>query len=335
MFVMRALAVPLALLALTACGSVHPAGSAEAQPIPWLPLAANLTPAPIPSPQPYPVPPGTPACTASGLVAVAANSQGATGYVLVPIVFAGSGAVACFLDGTPRVVLLDSRGHDLAFAQRPPYSPAEAPGPALVEPGPAPDPHTGLKVGQASLTIDWESQPESCLGQAPALVAGARIDIPGGGAITTQITSVPAAYACQGVGVSSFYGPQMPVETSPPPALPEAVLHAANSARAGQRFTYTVTLSNATREPMDLVANCPNYFEGLMTDDGLSVTGKQIYRFNCGPAGTLSPGRTATFEIELDVPAAVPHGQYRLTFLLSLTNAFGKPQPPPVQVTVS
>jgi len=332
---MRTLAVPLALVALTACGSVHPAGSAEVQPIPWLPLAANLTPAPIPSPQPYPVPPGTPACTARGLVALEANSQGATGHVIVPIVFSGSGAAACFLDGTPHVVLLDSRGHDIAFAQRPPYFPAEVPGPALVEPGPPPDPHTGFKVGQASLTIDWDSQPELCPGDAPALVAGARIDIPGGGAITTQITSVPAAYACQGVGVSSFEGLPMPVETSPPPALPEAVLHAANSAIAGQRFAYTVTLTNATRVPIDLVANCPNYFEGLMTDDGLSVTGKQIYRLNCGPAGTLKAGQTATFEIELDVPAAVPHGQYRLLFLLSLSNAFGKPQAPPVQVAVS
>ncbi len=335
MFVLRTLVASLALLALTACGSVHPTASAEQQPIPWLPLPANLTVVPVPSPQPYPIPPGTPACTARDLVAGVTGSQGATGYVVTSIAFAGSGAAACFLDGTPHVVLLDSRGRDLAFTQRSPYFPAEVPGPALVEPGPPPDPHTALKIGQASLTIDWMSQPEACLGQAAASVAGARIGIPGVGAITTQIANVPAAYACQGVGVSSFEGPPMPVESSPPPALPEAFVHAASSAKAGRPFRYTVTLTNPTATPMDLVANCPNYFEGLMTDAGLSVTGKQLYLLNCGPAGALGSARAATFEIELDVPASVPDGTYRLTFVLAWANALAKPSKSPVQVTVS
>jgi len=335
MFVLRTLAVGLVLLALTACGSIHPTVPAEQQPIPWLPLTANLTAPSVPSPQPYPVPPGTPACTGRGLVAVVAGSQGATGHVVTSISFSGTGASACFLDGTPHVMLLDAGGHDLAFTQRAPYFPAAVLGPAMVEPGPAPDPHTALKVGQASLTIDWVSQPEACLGQAPASVAGARIGILGGGAVTIQIASVPAGYACQGVGVSSFEGPSMPVETSPPPALPEAVVDAPNSAKAGKQYRYTVTLSNTTTAPMDLVANCPNYFEALMTAAGLSVTGKQFYQLNCAPAGTLAAARAATFEIKLDVPADVPYGAYSLTFVLGWGNAFSKSTSPPVQVTVS
>ena len=206
----------------------------------------------------------------------------------------------------------------------------------IVEPGPAPDPHTALKVGQASLTIDWVSQPEACLGQPPAFVAGARIGIPGGGAVTGQISNVPAGFACRGVGVSSFEGPSMPVETSPPPELPEVALHAPNLAKVGKQYRYTVTLTNRTTVPMDLIANCPDYFEAFMTPgNGFPVTGKHFYRLNCPPAGTLAPGRGATFEIKLDVPADVPLGSYSLAFRLGFGNEIGKVTSPSVQVTVS
>ena len=333
---MRTLTVGLALFVLTACGSVRPTVTAEQQPIPWLRLTANLTPPPVSSPQPFPVPPGTRACTAHDLIAVVDGSQGATGNVVTSFTFAGTGTSACFLNGTPHVTLLDAASHDLAFTQHAPYFAAEVLGPALVEPGPSPEPHTALKVGQASLTIDWVSQPEACLGEPPASVAGVRIGILGGGTVTVQISSVPAGYACQGVGVSSFEGPSMPVETSPPPALPKVAVHAPSSSKAGEQYRYTVTLTNKTTAAMDLVANCPNYFEAFITPgNGLPLTGKQFYQLNCAPAGTLAPGDAATFEIKLDVPPDVPHGAYSLTFVLGWRNAFGKTASPPVQVTVS
>ncbi|MGH7760487.1 MAG: DUF4232 domain-containing protein [Candidatus Dormibacteraceae bacterium] len=275
-------------------------------------------------------------CTAHELIAMDDGSQGATGHVVTSITLAASGTSACFLDGTPSVTLLDSAGDDLAFKQHDAYFPASVLGRALLEPGPPPDPHMALKAGQASLSIDWVSQPEACLGEAPAAIAGARISTPGGGAVTVEIASVPAAYACQGLGVSSFEGLSMPVEKSPPPPLPSASLTVPSSAHAGRAFRYLVTLTNHTAVSIDLVANCPNYFEALITPAHVvSFTGKQFYRLNCAPAGTLAPGRSATFEIKLDVPADVQHGPYSLAFTLGNANALGKPSSPSVQVTVN
>ena len=113
------------LFALMACGSMHSTVTAQQQPIPWLPLPANLTAPSIPSPQPYPVPPGTRPCTAHDLIAVVDGSQGATGHVVTSITFSTAGTSACFLDGTPPVTLLDAGGHALAFTQHAPYFPAE------------------------------------------------------------------------------------------------------------------------------------------------------------------------------------------------------------------
>lgn len=332
---MRRLVVGLAVLMSSACAAVHPPATSGSNPIPWLPLAADLTPPPAASPQPFPIPAGTPACRAQDLTAVDVGSQGATGHVVTSIVFAGRTTSACFLGGTPTVSLLDATGHDAGFSQRSPYFPTEVLGPALIEPGPAPAPHTGLKYGQASTTIDWVSQPEACLGSEGVSIAGAKLGIPGGGTLSVPVVGAPGGYACQGVGASSFEGPPVPVESSPEPLLPAISLQAPASAKAGQRYRYVVMLTNDTSATMDLAANCPNYFEALVTPGtGFSITGKQFYRLNCRPAGTLASGRSARFEIELDVPSSVQPGSYDLVFDLGYWNAMSKIGSPSVRVTV-
>lgn len=332
---MRRLIVGFAMLMSSACAAVQPATRSESNPIPWLPLAADLTPPSVASPQPIPIPAGTQACRAQDLTAIDSGSQGATGHVVTSIVFAGRGTSACFLDGTPTVSLLDAAGHDVGFSQHSPYFPAEVVGPALIEPGPAPTPHTGVKYGQAWITIDWVSQPEACLGSQGVSIATAKLGIPGDSALWVPVGGAPAGYACQGVGASSFEGPPAPVQSSPQPSLPAISLQAPTSAKAGQHYRYVVTLTNDSAAAMDLAADCPNYFEALVTPDtGLSITGKQFYRLNCGPAGTIASGRSARFAIELDVPSSVQPGPYDLMFDLGYWNAMSKLGPPAVRVTV-
>lgn len=322
---MRRLVVGFAVLMSSACAAVHPSATSGPNPIPWLPLAADLTPPPVASPQPFPIPAGTPTCRAQDLTAVDVGSQGATGHVVTSIMFAGRAPSACFLEGTPTVALLDATGHDAGFRQRSPYFPNEVLGPALVEPGPAPATHTGLKYGEASTTIDWVSQPEACLGSEGVSIASAKLGIPGGGTLSVPVVGAPGGYACQGVGASSFEGPPVPVESSPEPLLPAISLQAPAFAKAGQHYRYLATLTNDTSGAMDLGANCPNYFEALVTPGtGISITGKQFYRLNCAPAGTLSSGRSARFEIELVVPASVQPGSYDLVFDLGYWNPMSK-----------
>lgn len=324
--------IALVMLALTACAALHSPG--PEQRIPWLPLKADLNAPPVPSPQPMPVPPGTPKCSAGQLLGGVIGSQGATGNVITSFAFSASGSTACYLDGTPLVTLLDPNGKDLGFHQRNPYMPSMVSGPALVNPGPKPEMPQGLKFGEAGFNIDWISQPEACQAQSGVTVASARIKVASGGTVLIPLPQVPAGYPCQGVGVSSFEGPAMPVEVTPPPTLPAVAVTAPTSAKAGMRFDYTVALTNDTKAPMNFVANCPNYEEELFSAGGLPLGGKHFYKLNCAPAGTLAPGQSAKFQMILSVPVDASPGGYNLVFMLGYWNAMSRfTEPRAVHIT--
>lgn len=320
----------VAALTLSACAATHPASTQPAGSdllIPWKALPADLAAPPVPSPHGVPVPPGTPACKAGDLLAGVIGSNGAGGHVLTSFAFATSATAACFLDGMPAVTLLDSSGRDLGFAQRAAFAPAVVSGPVLVNPGPKPEEHQGLKFGEAGLTIDWVSQPEPCPGQNGSTIAAARIQLPTGGSDSVSIPQEPAGYACAGVGVSSFEGPAAEVAAPQPPALPSIAVNAPSSAKAGHRFEYIVTLTNDTQAPMDLAAICPNYEEELITTGGFPLGGKHFYKLNCAPAGTLATGKSAKFQMLLDIPANTDSGDYRLVFMLGFWNAMTRISP--------
>ena len=314
------------LLAVAGCGPLHPltAASTPGGTIPWKALPADLTPAPVPSPQARPVPPGTPACTAGDLAGAVVGSQGATGHVIASFAFAGTGKSDCHVDGTPALTVLDGAGKTLPFAARSPYFPPAVTGPQLVSPGPLPDPHTALKYGQASLTIDWVSQPEACPGQGGVTIAKAVIAIPGGGSLTIALPAAPEAYECQGLGVGSFESPPVPVESVPVPDLPAIKLGIQGPAIPGKAFEYLVTLTNDTKQSMNLASRCPNYEEELFADTVAGsppLGGKHFYMLNCASAGTLAPGASRVFQMVFDVPADATPGTYALVFSMGYSNA--------------
>lgn len=326
-----------ALLVVAGCGPLHPlsAGSPPAGTIPWKALPADLTPTPVPSPQARPVPQGTPPCTAGVLAGAVIGSQGVTGHVLASFAFAGIGKSDCFVDGTPIVTVLDGAGTPLPLAAHAPFSPPEVKGPQLVSPGPIPEPHTALKYGQAGLTIDWVSQPEACPGQGAVTIAKAVIAIPGGGSLTITLPPAPAAYLCQGLGVGSFESPPMPVESVPVPDLPAVQLGVQGPAIPGKPFEYLVTLTNDTKQPMNLSSTCPNYEEEMFADivaGSPPLGGKHFYMLNCAPAGTLAPGASRVFQMIFNVPADATPGTYALVFMMGYSNAMTEVDKRPVVV---
>ena len=113
-----------------------PLAPSAGQVVPWTPLEPNWAP-PAPSLGPAPLPPGTAPCQANDLAGNVIGSNGATGHVLTSFGFTGATAV-CYLDGTPSVGILDSKGNPIAFRQQAPDMPPLHPGRALIEPGPAP-----------------------------------------------------------------------------------------------------------------------------------------------------------------------------------------------------
>jgi hypothetical protein len=331
----RLLTALAALMLLAACDIPHqpaPAGKV----IPWLPLAANLTPPVIPPPAPASVPPGTQPCQATDLVGAATGGQGGTGHFFTSFVFAGTGPGACYLDGTPPVGLRDSDRNTIVIRQQAPFMPPLQPGPALVYPGPVPTPDTALKLGQAELPIDWVTQPEACIGEQPVVPAEALISIPGGGVLAVAIPPEPAAYACQGFGVGAFEGPYVPVQTSPPPPLPAIELQVPLSARIGHSLEYQVTLTNSRDQPLDLVVLCPTYEEELFADivkGSPPLGGKHLYSLNCAPVGSLKPGAGVTFQIVFKVPADAAPGKYTLLFALGYGNAMSSALQAPVTLS--
>src|SRR5438874_13595811 len=99
----------IGLLALTACGSVHPQAAGSTSVVPWLPLhTGGVFPTP-PSPSPVPpdpIPAGTPACTASQLEAAVVGQSGAGQNVTTPVVFRNRSSVVCYVSGYPDVSVL-------------------------------------------------------------------------------------------------------------------------------------------------------------------------------------------------------------------------------------
>jgi len=317
----------LAVAALVCgCGAVHPLTSSQST-VPWLPLPADLTPLPVASPLPVPVSRGTPTCLLSDLEGAVIGSNGATGHVLTVFAFATSSAQACQVNGTPVVTLMDGSGGVLGFKNRAPYFPDEVSGPALIEPGPAPIFGLGPKYGEAALTIDWISQPESCPGDAAAKIATARIEIAGVGTVSVGIPAEPPGYACAGVGVGALADPVIPGVTPPEPPVPAPSIVAPAKVKAGDRLTYVVTLSNPTKLPLDLRKQCPNYEEELFADienGSPPLGGKHLYRLNCEAAGVLKPGAPMSFAMVFDVPADTAPGSYTLAFMIGYGNAMSR-----------
>lgn len=309
---------------IAACGPLHPITSSQGA-VPWLPLPADMTPAPDASPQAMPVPPGTPLCTLADLQGAYTGSNGATGHVEVGFAFAGHGTQDCYVEGTPAISLLDGAGRDLGFKNRAPYFPDQVSGPALVQPGPAPVPYAGPKYGQAALTIDWVSQPEACPpGEPSSQVSAVRVGIAGVGAFTIRMPQLPVAYACQGVGVGTLAGPPLPVETVPAQPVPDPAIIVPTQVRAGSELKYVVTLTNPTKLPIDLRRQCPNYEEELFADivhGGPPLGGKHFYALNCNAAGVLEPGKPVAFAMVLQVPADAAPGSYTLIFDIGMSNA--------------
>jgi len=316
-----------ALVLMAACGAIHPLTTSHGT-VPWLPLPADMTPRPVPAPQAVPVPPGTPICAASELEGAYTGSNGATGHVEVSFGFAGSGAQACYVEGTPAITLLDAGGHDLGFTNHAPYFPDEVSGPALVQPGQTPSPYEGLKYGQAGLTIDWVSQPEACPPGEPAShVSAVRVVIANVGTFTLQLPPTPAAYACQGVGVGALAGPPLQVEAPLEPPVPDPAIVAPTKVQAGHQLKYTVMLTNPTKLPIDLRQHCPIYEEELFADivhGSPPLGGKHFYALNCKAAGVLEPGKPMAFAMVLQVPADAAPGTYTLIFNIGNANAMTK-----------
>ena len=280
---------------------------------------------------------GVPTCTAKELTGAVIGTNGTGGHVLVAFGFSSRGQFACYLQGTPSVVLIDAHGRTIPLKQRPPFIPSSHAGLALVIPGPpAAADHLGLKYGQAALSIDWISQPESCPDPSSFVVATARIFLSTGGDLKVAVPPAPAAYGCAGVGVGNFESPLPPGHALPPPALPEVALHVPAEVAAGNQLRYQVTLTNQTKTPIDFASVCPTYEAELFVDlthGSPPLWGKHLSQLNCARVAKLLPAASATFEMAFAIPADAAPDTYTFVFMLGYANAMSKHAEAKVRIT--
>ncbi len=323
---MRARSLALAVLAVALCScaatSHFAADTAQgnpSDPVPW--ISATPSSMLLPTPSPTVIPAGTHPCQAADLRPVFGGISALTGGQLAAsILFGNRSATACVLQGVPAVQLFDSGGHQIPLTTT--ASQGMPSDPVLVQPGTADVQAHIPRAGIAYAEIDWQTHDGAGFPCAPIPQEGTAVamSLPGGGdslriAVSDPMSRWSSIAPCYGrLAVSSFQRWPAP-EPSPTPNPLESlavVIDAPSSVSRGSVMHYTVTLRNTDTQPVVFPADCPVY--GQWAADSTQAFAKDFYLLNCRPVGTIAPGQSVRFAMQMAVPSATGPGQYTLTW---------------------
>jgi uncharacterized protein DUF4232 len=321
---MRARFLVLAILALTLCacaaGAPITAGTKgdHGDPVPW--ISATPTTLMLPTPSPTVIPAGTRPCQAADLRAVFGGIGALTGGQLAAsILFGNQSPSACVLQGVPTVQLFDSGGHQIPLTNRAAEGlPSE---PVLVQSGTADVQAYIPRAGLAYAEMEWQTHDGAGSACAPTPREGTAVvmSLPGGGgSLRVVVSSDPLSRwstiaPCYGrLSVSAFQHWPAP-EASPPPNPLDSLtigIDVPSSVSADSVLRYTVTLQNTGSQPVVFPADCPIYVE--WASDSIRAFAKEPHILNCRPAGTIAPGQSVRFAMQIPVPSGTQPGPYEL-----------------------
>lgn len=274
-------------------GVLASSGGGSSGQIPWLPTRPQLGPA---------NPPLAPACTASQLRATL-SLQAAAGNLAGGITIVNRSSQPCALVGRPKLAFGAWRvtsWHQGAAAN--PFDPLAPPIGSL----------RALAPGRhVSVSLWW---PGICAGASHSdnAPSGVVLTAPGGGRILLRgdgfpRCNVPSASAVQVTRFMPFV-PQGPpssalplkariVSGTPVSIKGKTLTQPSFVARPGSWLSYTVVLTNDSRQPYRFGHACPAYTEGF---GGLKRL--QAYVLNCHPVGSIAAGRSVRFAMRIRVP---------------------------------
>jgi uncharacterized protein DUF4232 len=330
---MRARYLVLAVLAIELCGCA--AGSHLAagmkkdptDPVPW--ISATPTTLLLPTPSPTLIPAGTRECQAADLQAVFGGIVAATGGQLVAsILFGNRASSACVLQGVPAVHLFDSGGHEIPLTATTGQGlPSE---PVLVQPGTADVQAHIPRAGVAYAEMDWQTHDGAgfpCV-PTPREAVAVAVSFPAGDSSPRlTVSDVMARWStiapCYGrVAVSAFQQWPAPEASPTPDPLGSLTIRidAPPSVTAGSILGYTVTLQNTGSQLFAFPTDCPVYLE--WASDSRRAFAKEPHILNCRPVGTIAPGGSVRFAMQIPVPSGTQPGPYdlRWMFVGSLLN---------------
>jgi len=324
---MRARSLLIAVLGVTLCGcaagsqlTAGPKNDLPA-PVPW--ISATPTTMLLPTPSPTPIPAGTRPCQAADLQAVFGGIGALTGGQLAAsILFGNRSASACVLQGVPGVLLFDSGGHQIPLTERPAEGlpPAE---PILVQPGTADVQASVPRAGIAYVGIDWQTHDGAgfaCV-PTPREATAVAVSFPGGGssprvAVSDAMARWSTIAPCYGrVAVSAFQQWPAPVASPTPNPLDSLTIRidAPPSVAPGSIVHYTVTLQNSGSQPVVFPAECPVYLEWAASST--RAFAKEPHVLNCRPVGSIAPGQSVRFAMQIPVPSGTQPGRYDLRWM--------------------
>jgi len=263
--------------------------------IPWVPASP---PTPV-------LAPVAPPCRLSQLHVDGADrkagvfANGATGSLVGWVTFRNDGRT-CSLMGRPRVRFLGAAERQV---QRP--LPEETPAPDVLPP---PFSVRALPHARtANVEIWWSNW---CGTRPPTAI---EVTMPSGGSVRLKVATAPRCDV-PGSPSTATVGRFAPLVPAPREStrLPLRVgfdrpsYHVA----AGAKLRYRVILRNTSRKPFHFAA-CPLYFESL-------GNAHETHVLNCRPSGTLAPGGSVTFAIELRIPRGIRRGRNALFWEIGL-----------------
>ena len=269
--------------------------------VPWAPLPIQAY---LPTPLPTPTATPAPRCKLNDLKAQPITSWGATGNVAVVFAFLNRTSHACLTGGYPRVVL-SQPGMRTLVATPGGFWDRNGP-PADLEPG-----------ATAQFSVGFSTSCET--GPPPPLYEHLAVTLPGGGSFTTVLTGakppdsqIPLGVDAQcGVAVSELASAiAQPVYPRDPLLQLTATISMPDTVTTGAVFTYVITLSNATAEPISLDP-CRGYHQQIDS----SKSQYFAYELNCAAAHPIPARGSESFAIEMTA-AGLAAGEHRLSWNL-------------------
>jgi hypothetical protein len=239
---------------------------------------------------------------------------GETGSLAGAIVLENRGALACSLQGTPRLRLVGAANpagvRHRRVAVTPTFAGVAYPSLHALQPG-----------EKAEVYMVWSNW----CGRAPSAV---ELLLPG---LRKTVPLRPAGETarCDQPKLTAFLaaGPLQPIASETPTHIPMPLTAAIVEhvhfgpktvegvrARPGTVVSFRVELTNTSNTPFAFARPCPLFLVGV---DTLIET----YRLNCRPAGVIQPGQTVVFETRAPVPGtAQPGSRLSLTWSLAPLN---------------
>jgi hypothetical protein len=223
------------------------------------------------------------------------------GIALVQVT--NTGKHPCRLTGRPSVRLV-KQGGPKQIQKAIPTTPSQFPDVTYPESA-----LLALRPGEAGdVTITWDNWCDPAIPGKPHLPPSAlRITLPGGrGSVDADYNAVPPCLdlnAPSTIGVSRFQPNLFP----PGRAWTDAFIEASVPgqpvhARRGAILRFRVVLKNASHTPARF-DRCPAYIEQLVPNGSI-----EAYELNCRAAGSIAPGKSVAFAMQVRVPKSAPLG---------------------------